>query len=60
MIHVDLEDAQVYFNDSGVSFGQGMQVPLSAFLSAWAASGYRTTVVANVVGSAAQTQPASA
>jgi hypothetical protein len=45
VIFVDLPMGQVYLNDSGVSYGQGMKVPLGAFLSAWQGRNYQMTVV---------------
>ncbi|TXI40124.1 MAG: hypothetical protein E6Q56_05680 [Mycobacterium sp.] len=45
VIKVDLENGRVFFNDSGPLFGQGMEVPLGAFLSAWQPNNYELTIV---------------
>ncbi len=51
VIFVDYTKGQVYLNDSGPSYGQGMQVPIGAFLTAWQGRNYQTTVVSAVSGS---------
>lgn len=45
VIAVDTQNGKVYLNDSGVSFGKGMEVPLGAFLNGWQSVDYELTVV---------------
>lgn len=45
VIKVDLPNGKVYFNDSGPSYGKGMEVPIGAFLSAWQPNDYELTIV---------------
>lgn len=40
VLAVDTERGLVYLNDSGVPFGQGMVVPLGAFMWAWGTSSF--------------------
>jgi hypothetical protein len=43
-IAVDLPNGKVYLNDSGPEFGQGMAVPIGAFMNGWQANDYHMTV----------------
>lgn len=45
VIAVDLKKGLVYLNDSGPEFGQGMAVPIGAFMNAWQSNDYETIVV---------------
>ena len=45
VVSVDMKKLKVYLNDSAVSYGQNMEVPLGAFLNGWQTSDYRMTVV---------------
>jgi hypothetical protein len=45
VIAVDLQAGKVYLNDSGVTYGQGMEVSLGTFLNAWQPSNHELTIV---------------
>lgn len=45
VIYVDYKKGWVYLNDSGVSYGQGMRVPLGAFMNGWQSNDYELTTV---------------
>lgn len=45
VVAVNMKTGKVYLNDSAVSYGQNMEVPLGAFLNGWQASDYELTVV---------------
>jgi hypothetical protein len=45
VVAIDMNTGIVTVNDSPAPKGQGLKVPLGAFMSAWQSSGYETVVV---------------
>lgn len=54
VVSVNMKTGKVYLNDSDVSYGQNMEVPLGAFLNGWQASDYELTVVTKKAAAPAQ------